>query len=136
MADIDIRATLRGAGLRATKARCLVLSLLLEQDGPLSHADVVQLEAITAAGLDRAVVYRNLMDLTEVGLLSRTNMDGVWRFEPVTGDAHPHFVCHDCGIVKCLPDGAISIRATQGTPRSLDGGSLSISVRGLCDLCV
>ena len=69
---------------------------------PVSHGELV--DALAGEGMDRTTVYRNLVDLTQVGLVQRTDLgDHVWRFElrrsRTEGDdaKHPHFTCSDCG---------------------------------------
>ena len=136
-----LRARLRDSGLRATAARVAVLRSLEEADGPLSHAEVYAL--VEDAGFDRATVYRNLIDLTEVGLARRYDLgDHVWRFELAeeadahSEEPHPHFVCNECGIIECLPDGSVALRAMRGTPRSLRRSRVDVQLRGLCDTCL
>ncbi|MFT4626376.1 MAG: Fur family ferric uptake transcriptional regulator [Myxococcota bacterium] len=138
--DDTLRAAIHDAGMRVTRARITVLRLLSHTDGPVSHADVT--EALAGDGWDRATLYRNLMALTEAGLLRRVDMgDHVWRFERVTvrGDAHaddhPHFLCTACGDVACLP--AVDLRmGGVDLPRALAAGQVSIQLRGLCDECI
>ena len=132
-------ALVRGAGLRVTSSRIAVLSALRETAMPLSHADVAaKLEHL---GVDRTTVYRNLIDLSEAGVLRRSDVGHTWRFELVVDggehDAgqHPHFVCTDCGKVACLPTGAVSLKAVRGSPAALKRGNLEIQLRGLCDAC-
>ncbi len=136
----DLRAQIRESGLRATAPRIAVLRGLLAAKSPLSHAELV--EKLAAEGWDRATIYRNLTDLTEVGLARRTDLgDHVWRFEAKTETAehskstHPHFLCDDCGNVMCLPDQSVQIVAARGAPRALRGKGLEIQVRGRCDRC-
>ena len=106
--DSRLRDRIRAAGMRSTVPRVAVLERLEEAGTPVSHAEIY--EGLAARGFDRATVYRNLIDLTEAGLLSRTDLgDHVWRFELRSeragrGDepsGHPHFVCTDCGE-SCL----------------------------------
>lgn len=139
----DLKVRLRAAGLRATAARAAVLECMLSAEGPLTHADVC--ERLADAGFDRATVYRNLADLTDAGLLRRSDLgDHLWRFELKTehehhehaDEVHPHFVCTECGSVACLPDGAVTLRAVKGAPRSLRAGNVEIQVRGACNDCV
>jgi Fur family ferric uptake transcriptional regulator len=66
--DHALRASIRGAGLRATGARVAVLRALASASGPVSHADVCA--AIGSSDFDRATVYRNLVDLTRANLAS------------------------------------------------------------------
>lgn len=134
-----LRERIREVGLRATAARVAVLRTLLRATGPMSHAEVY--DSVDKDGFDRATVYRNLIDLSDAGVLNRTDVgDHVWRFELIdgdseSGDAHPHFVCNDCGIVECLPTSSVSVKRTPGAPSSLKDGSTEIHVRGVCDDC-
>jgi len=95
--------------------------------------------AVAALGLDKATVFRNLNDLTEAGLLSRSELgDHVWRFEIRTekhshGAAHPHFLCIDCGSVTCLPGSTIPT-ALKSSAESI-GEITEILVRGHCHNC-
>jgi Fur family ferric uptake transcriptional regulator len=134
------RQKLRDAGLRATLPRVSVLGHLTEAGTALSHAEVA--EGLGSESIDRATVYRNLIDLSEAGLLRRIDLgDHVWRFavaadNPVhTSTAHPHFICSSCGSVACLPESAVKVRSNRRTPRALRQQGLDIQIRGLCDVC-
>jgi len=132
----ELRAAVRARGLRATPSRLAVLELLRASDAPVSHADVA--DRLASQAWDRATIYRNLTDLAEAGLLRRTDLgDHIWRFEAVTDDtAHPHFVCTECGTVKCLPELELAVlRKTKG-PRALRQRQVEVHVRGLCDACL
>ncbi|HJK90154.1 MAG TPA: transcriptional repressor [Polyangiaceae bacterium LLY-WYZ-15_(1-7)] len=126
--DDRLRDLLREVGLRATSARVHALKVLRGADKPLSHAEVF--EAVADEGFDRATVYRNLMDLVEVGLAARRDLgDHVWRFELKDDEEHEHahFICTECGTVDCLPDDAVNV---QGVAHVTD-----VRVRGVCDTC-
>lgn len=137
----EIRERLRASGLRVTAQRVAVVELLREARSPMTHAEVAT--ALASHGWDRATTYRNLTDLTAAELLQRADVgDHVWRFElrrePVNGHAdagHPHFVCGDCGEVKCLPADAVQVHARRGLPRALWGGAVEIQLKGRCDRC-
>lgn len=137
---MELRDVLRAAGLRATSARMAVLEVLLEASAPISHGEVC--DRVGERGIDRATLYRNLIDLAEAGLVRRSDHgDHVWRFEWIGRESeshknaeHAHFVCSRCGTVSCLPDGAIAVHAVRGAPRSLRVG-VEIQVRGVCDTC-
>ena len=126
-------ATIRGAGLRATKGRVAVLDALRDTKSPPNHSDLVR--SLEHLGLDQATIYRNLMDLTRVGILRRTDLgDHVWRFELADtthhGEEHPHFVCVDCGSIQCLTDVDIAI---QGALPSQS--PVQIRLEGHCREC-
>jgi Fur family ferric uptake transcriptional regulator len=134
MSDTVVRQKIRSAGLRVTPARVAVLRALEGAGGPTSHAEVS--EALQGEGWDRATLYRNLVDLTEVGLLRRVDLgDHVWRFEltsvpdqPGHEADHPHFLCTSCGDVTCLPE----VRFAGALPTSRP---VSIQLRGICEQC-
>ncbi len=132
-----LQALLRGAGLRSTTARIAVLQRLRGAKAPLSHAELA--DELMPLGLDKATVFRNLTDLTDAGLVVRTELgDHVWRFEVHdhphgAKGKHPHFVCITCGSVTCL--GGVKL-PPQLTARGKDIGSVTeVLLRGYCKSC-
>lgn len=138
--DVDeveaVRQILREAGLRSTPARIAVLSLLRRATKPQTHAELS--EHLVPLGFDKATVFRNLTDLTDAELVSRTELgDHVWRFEirdpKHDRSSHPHFVCVECGIVSCLHGLAVpdaNIRSSHNISRITE-----ILVKGHCLTC-
>ncbi|WP_153558604.1 Fur family transcriptional regulator [Roseimaritima sediminicola] len=132
-----VKQAIREAGLRATPARIATLQLLRQSTSPLTHAVVA--EHLASTGVDKATAFRNLNDMTEAGLLRRTEVgDHVWRFEAIRGDAehdsgHPHFLCVDCGTVSCLDH----VKLTAGSRRVSEqvGEVTEILLRGHCNDC-
>ncbi len=136
----ELRAAVRDKGLRATPSRLAVLELLRATDTPMSHGDVA--DRLANQAWDRATIYRNLTDLAEAGLVRRTDVgDHVWRFEAVSDahatNAHPHFVCTECGTVECLPELELAIKNAPRSkpPRAVKQRQVEVHVRGLCDAC-
>jgi Fur family ferric uptake transcriptional regulator len=138
----EIRDRVRAAGLRVTAPRVAVIQQLQGAQAPVTHAELAA--ALASQGWDRATIYRNLTDLTEVKLVQRTDVgDHVWRFELYReeggadhGDTrHPHFVCGDCGEVQCLPLDTVRVVGGRGLPKSLKGDAVEIQVKGTCDRC-
>jgi Fur family transcriptional regulator, ferric uptake regulator len=136
----ETRAKIRAAGLRSTAPRVAVLQCLQKTSTPVSHADLFT--ELADRGFDRATIYRNLIDLTEAGLLSRTDVgDHVWRFElrregqRGLQSEHPHFMCTDCGEVSCLRGVNVRISSAPGVPRALSAKNVEVQLKGLCDRC-
>lgn len=131
------QAMIRDAGLRATASRVAVLALLLSEEAALSHAEVS--ECLETASWGRATLYRNLVDMAEVGILRRVELgDHTWRFEVKDaehqGDEHPHFVCSECGTVECLPE--VEFRtASRKVPQAIRAKNVEVQMRGICDEC-
>jgi Fur family transcriptional regulator, ferric uptake regulator len=132
-----LRSTIRKAGLRSTAPRVAVLRRLVQAATPVSHGELV--ETLSTEGMDRTTVYRNLVDLTDAGLVQRTDLgDHVWRFEvkrTANEPRHPHFTCVECGWVSCLPEVTLSVKPGKGVPRSLAKQKVEIQLRGKCDDC-
>jgi len=130
------REILRAAGLRSTPARIAVLIALQRGSKPQTHAELS--DRLVPMGFDKATVFRNLTDLTDAELVSRTELgDHVWRFEirdpSHDRSSHPHFVCVDCGTVSCMDGIALpndSQKKTLNIARITE-----ILVKGHCLVC-
>jgi Fur family ferric uptake transcriptional regulator len=131
------RKDIRAAGFRATPARIATLLELRGSSSPMTHADLA--DRLAGGGFDKATAFRNLNDLAQGGLLRRTELgDHVWRFEAIGPNehdkqAHPHFVCIDCGQVTCLAD--IDLQTDRGLQSQSVGEITEILLRGHCVQC-
>lgn len=135
----QLRDRIRAVGLRSTTARIAVLQALEGIVTPITHAELA--EKLVPQGYDKATVYRNLMDLTEADMVSRSEHgDHVWRFElrreGTEHDAdHPHFLCLDCGQVSCLADVTVSITPAPGSKNSTIDMIREVLLKGRCEDC-
>jgi Fur family ferric uptake transcriptional regulator len=133
--DEDLRQLLAGRGLRVTEQRLAILRELARLRVPTSHPELTA--RMAGSGLDRATIYRNLVSLTDEGILVKTQLgDNVWRFElprgtQVAHGTHPHFVCSDCGGVDCLPSGSVSLKGAAAQNEVAE-----VQLRGRCSGCV
>ncbi len=134
----DARTLIQDTGLRRTAPRLAVLARMIQSATPLSHAELV--EQLSPEGFDPITVYRNLVDLSGAGVLSRVDLgDHVWRFElrsnpGITGVGHPHFLCDGCGTVSCLPKLDIEI-SSAATDSPAIAEISSVVLHGRCDHC-
>lgn len=133
----DLQSAVRGVGLRSTPARIAVLKHFHLRREPQTHAGVA--ESLKPLGFDRTTVYRNLLELSEVGLLNRVEVgDHVWRFElggSAAQPAHPHFLCVDCGAVACLDDEQADMRFPQFAKGNPIGEVTEVLFKGHCNQC-
>jgi Fur family ferric uptake transcriptional regulator len=112
---------------------------LVDATRPLSHAQVA--EALQPRGFDRATIYRNLIELSDAGIVARIELgDHVWRFELRRPERahdrdHPHFVCVDCGDVSCLSSVSINIKPAPGSKQSRIGKITEVLLKGHCGQC-
>lgn len=133
--DDDLRQLLVDKGIRVTEQRMVILRELAKLRIPTSHPELT--ERLAGVDLDRATIYRNLLSLTEAGLLVKTQLgDNVWRFElpnmkSTEHGTHPHFVCYDCGDIACLPESAVALRGEAARNQVAE-----VQLRGRCVACV
>ena len=133
------RATLlRARGLRVTASRLAVLDLIEASEEPLAHHDVC--DKLSDSPWNRSTLYRNLIDLTEVGILVKTEIGGVMRFQRAGRHnacaEHPHFVCIDCGTVTHLDGVVVRVDTLEGgAPQAVTSGRIEVQLRGRCDAC-
>jgi len=133
----EIKRAIREVGLRATPARVATLILLREATSPLTHAFVAN--HLASSQVDKVTAFRNLNDMTDAGLLRRTELgDHVWRFEAVAPGGHDqyrhhHFLCVDCGAISRLAE--VTLTASSQRQSEAVGDVTEILLRGHCNAC-
>jgi len=131
----DIRATLRGHGLRATPQRLAVHGALHALGHHATAEEVLERVTGTVPGVSLPTVYAALDMLADLGLASRVHAGRAVRFDP-RPDPHHHLVCDACGAVVDL-DAEVDLgpalerlRATGAVPTGAE-----VVVRGRCAGC-
>jgi Fur family transcriptional regulator, ferric uptake regulator len=122
--------------VRPTHVRKFILSIFLEAEYALSHADI---DTEICRKFDRVTIYRTLHTFIEHGLIHtiRDN-SGLTRFalvataEKMVRDEHLHFKCHECGHIYCVPD--FNIRDVD-LPKNFNVQSLTMTAEGICKNC-
>jgi Fe2+ or Zn2+ uptake regulation protein len=95
----DLEGMLRAAGLRVTRPRVAVLSVVYER--PHADTDAIIAGAREHLGaVSHQAVYDVLRALTTARLVRRIEPAGsVARYESRVGDNHHHLVCRSCGQI-------------------------------------
>lgn len=135
-----IESVLESTGLRKTPVRLGVLGVLAASRRPL---DVPQIIARLPNHTDAVTVYRTLNTFARNKLVHRVRGgDRSWRY--AMGDSqekpehqHPHFVCGDCGGVKCLSHAEIpaGFVRTLGVGRAYVITYPEVVLHGICPKC-
>jgi Fur family ferric uptake transcriptional regulator len=135
-ASSESEATLRAAGLRATRPRVAVLTALQRR----SHADtdsIIRIVRQELGAVSHQAVYDVLRMLTAAGILRRIQPSGsVARYERQTGDNHHHIVCRSCGSiadVDCALGVAPCLTAPDDHGYKID--EAEVIYWGLCPNC-
>ena len=135
----EIRGLLREKGLRATTPRIAVLTVLHEQQAPMTHEQIMN--TLSEQVFDKATVWRLLSELSTVSIVRRMDLgDRVWRYELLDScrtvpSEHPHFLCGTCNNVVCLP--YLTVISDEGRlPAALQGAQFQVRIEGTCKQCV
>lgn len=100
----DIRERLRQKGYKFTPQRRAVLDIVVDNVGKhLSTEEIYDLVKVCCPEIGLATVYRTLLLLSEMGVLSKINLDdGCVRYELNLHEEdhqHHHLICTQCGDV-------------------------------------
>jgi Fur family ferric uptake transcriptional regulator len=131
----DPRSVLKGSGLKATPPRIKVLEIFQRAEPRhLSAEDVYKVLVDEGSDIGLATVYRVLMQLAQVGLLTRCRFEtGKAVFELDRGTHHDHLVCLGCGRVDEFYDAEIEARQRE-VARAIGFGlqEHALALYGLC----
>lgn len=113
----ELNAALKGAGLRATRPRLLILKELRGADQPLSAEQIFRkLHRARRGDFDLVTVYRNLTAFCESGLAAAVDV-GIGRtLYEFTGDHkhhHHHVVCRQCHTIEHISVCGIDTQVRQ-----------------------
>ena len=124
---------LRARGLRATRARLLIMSALRE----VEHPTVEALHQATAAdGIALTTVYRTLESLEDAGLVWAVYVPGVGRTYHLGNQApHAHLMCRVCGRLADLDAVPADASTAWGVPADFTVEHVQLTVIGRCRRC-
>ena len=95
-------AMLRGAEMKLTPQRLMVLTALRHADGHVTAADLYEQVRTAYPYLDISTVYRTLSTLKQMRLVTETDLGGDLTYEWVRARPHHHLVCSSCDAVTEL----------------------------------
>ena len=117
-------AWLSGAGLRPTRQR-LALASLLVGDGKDRHVTAESLHAASQSSgeaVSLATVYNTLRAFCDAGLMQEVTVDGARSYFDTRTEDHPHFYWEDTATLTDAP--AQELRITQ-LPKAPAGAEVS-----------
>jgi Fur family iron response transcriptional regulator len=123
-------ARLREAGLRPTRQRIELASLIFADGDRHLTAEMLQEEAAKAgAKVSLATIYNTLNQFMQAGLLRQVVVDAARSyFDTNTGD-HQHFFVEDEGRLIDIPGDAITVSGVPVTPKGTELSRVDVVVR-------
>ena len=100
----DVLALVRARGGRATSSRRILLEVLFESDAHLSADELAEAVQRRAPDVHLSTIYRNLDDLSELGVIADTHLGHGAATYQLASLAHGHFICEQCGAMIEAPD--------------------------------
>jgi len=121
---------LRKAGLRPTRQRLALASLLFAHGDRHVTAEGLHEEAVSAAvPVSLATVYNTMHQFTAAGLLREVTVDGTRTyFDTNTGDHH-HFYCEDDGTLLDIDGTQIEVTGVPAPPHGAVVDRVDVIVR-------
>ncbi len=96
----DYEQALRKAGVRITRPRRIILSILLETEGHPDALEIFRRAVAIDASISLSTVYRTMKLLEGLGAIHRHAFEGgPSRFEQASGDHHDHLIDVETGDV-------------------------------------
>ncbi|MFZ5351697.1 MAG: Fur family transcriptional regulator [Bacillota bacterium] len=103
MAIAEMEAVLKEKGYKMTEQRRIILSVLEENQVPMTAQEVFELVKKTHNNINFSTIYRNLEFLSELNIVDKLNLkSGVCHFEINRNSHHHHVICKGCGDMKTI----------------------------------
>ncbi len=119
----EVPALLRRAGLRPTRQRVALASLLFAEGDRHVTAERLHEEAIASkVPVSLATVYNTLHQFTEAGLLREVAVEGAKTYFDTNTSNHYHFFCERSGQLLDIETDTIHI---EGLPKAPEGMTIS-----------
>ena len=110
LAPNEISKRLRGAGLRPTRQRVALATLLFEAGDRHVTAELLHEEALQQkVPVSLATVYNTLHQFTEAGLLREVAVEGAKTYFDTNTSNHYHFFCENSGKLLDIETGEVHI---------------------------
>lgn len=126
----DVETLLRGIGLRPTRQRILLGSILFAKGNRHVTAEMLYREATEAkAGVSLATVYNTLHQFTEAGLLRRVAVDGPVTYFDTNLLHHHHFLVPGGSLLSDIADADVIVSELPIPPEGYEVARIDVLVR-------
>lgn len=130
--ELSEKATkkLREAGLRPTRQRIELASLLFAQGHRHLTAEMLHSEAArTGTDVSLATVYNTLNQFTRAGLLRQVVVDAQSSYFDTNTGEHQHFFVEDEGMLIDIPGEVVAVSGVPAPPKGTELERVDVVVR-------
>ena len=126
----DVKAKLRGVGLRPTRQRMALGWILFAKGDRHVTAEMLYEEANRAkVPVSLATVYNTLHQFTEVGLLRQVAVDGSRAYFDTNNSMHHHFFIEDQNELLDIPASNVMVGSAPVPPEGYEITRIDVVVR-------
>ena len=126
----DVKAKLRGVGLRPTRQRMALGWILFAKGDRHITAEMLYEEANRAkVPVSLATVYNTLHQFTEVGLLRQVAVDGSRAYFDTNNSTHHHFFIEDQNELLDIPASNVMVGSAPVPPEGYEITRIDVVVR-------
>jgi Fur family ferric uptake transcriptional regulator len=132
-----IETALDRAGYRLTEPRRALATLIADQDGHFTAAELVAIARERRLGVGRATVFRTLETLEEIGAIERLDLPtGEHAYVACELAHHHHIVCSRCGRTVEIDDAGLRpVVREVGRQTGFRVDDHRLELFGLCPAC-
>ncbi|MCF8477156.1 MAG: transcriptional repressor [Pseudolabrys sp.] len=126
----DVKAMLRGVGLRPTRQRMALGWILFGKGDRHLTAEALYEEASRAkVPVSLATIYNTLHQFTEVGLLRQVPVDGSKAYFDTNASSHHHFFVEGEDALLDIPGADVIVGKTPTPPEGYEIARVDVVVR-------
>ncbi len=126
----DVKAMLRGVGLRPTRQRMALGWILFGKGDRHLTAEALYEEASRAkVPVSLATIYNTLHQFTEVGLLRQVPVDGSKAYFDTNASSHHHFFVEGEDELLDIPGAEVMVGKTPEPPEGYEIARVDVVVR-------
>ena len=127
---LGIARLLAGAGLRPTRQRLSLATLLFGNGDRHVNAEMLHEEAVrSGVRVSLATVYNTLHQFTEVGLLRQVAIDGSKAYFDTNNSEHHHFYIEDQNDLMDIPASDVVVDQAPVAPAGYEIARIDVVVR-------
>ena len=127
---------LRAEGIRCTKQRVEILSVLVKHGKPLTAKEIYQQLEASEVNLRLSTIYRTLNKLEDNNLAKKLNIGNEEsKFELIGAYHHHHLICRNCNQIIALDCPLQEYEKKLGTETGYKIQEHSIKFYGVCPDC-
>ncbi|MEK1890724.1 MAG: iron response transcriptional regulator IrrA [Phyllobacterium sp.] len=129
-ADVSLQERLRFAGLRPTRQRIALASLIFSKGDRHLSAEELHEEAQSAnVPVSLATVYNTLHQFTQAGMLRILAVEGAKTYFDTNVSDHHHFFVEGANEVIDIPDGSAMVGHLPPVPDGMEIVNVDIVIR-------